>query len=70
MCLCLFSCHSNGVICGGTGKMYGHAIVPLCLPSVMQSLLFSNKMAFNLFTVFVTSSKHKNQPFIFFDLVA
>ena len=36
--------------------MYGHVIVPLCLPSVMQSLLFSNKMSFNLFTVY-TSSK-------------
>ena len=33
-------------------KMYGHAIVPLCLPSAMQSLLFSNKMAFNLLTVY------------------
>ena len=60
--------------------MYGHAIVPLCLPSVMQSLLSPNKMAFNLFTVycyfFLTilvlykMLLHKNQPCIFFDLVA
>ena len=37
--------------------MYGHAIVPLCLPSVMQSLLFSNKMSFNSLPYIVTSSK-------------
>ena len=44
--------------------MYGHAIVPFCLPSVMQSRLFSNKMAFNLFTVYIVTSSKQSVCYI------